>query len=64
MAGMFGGGGLDAMKAMGGGAKPPPGLPGAPGGGGPTLPGLGAKPGAGLPGLGGLPPGFNPFKKP
>ncbi len=63
MAGMFGGGGLDAMKAMGGGAKPPPSLPGAPGGG-PTLPGLGAKPGAGLPGLGGLPPGFNPFKKP
>jgi len=72
MAGMFGGGGMDRLKAMGGG-KPPPldaatapqGLPpmltgGAP----PALPGLGApapRPSA-LPGLGGAP--FNPFKKP
>ncbi len=68
MAGMFGGGGLEAMKSMGGGAKPPP-LPGADSApsGLPGLPGLGPKMGSGptLPGLGGgLPPGFNPFKKP
>jgi signal recognition particle subunit SRP54 len=61
MAGMLGGGGLEAMKAMGGGVKPPQ-LPGNALSG---LPGLGAKPGPTLPGLGGgLPPGFNPFKKP
>ena len=79
MAGLFGAGGpggLDALKSLGGGAKPPPlpgaaadaqGLPGLP-----NLPGLGARPGApppslNLPGLGlgrGLPPGVNPFKKP
>ena len=78
MAGLFGGGGpggLDALKTLGGGAKPPP-LPGAASAetqglpGLPNLPGLGAKPGSpppglSLPGLGrGLPPGVNPFKKP
>ena len=62
MAGMFGGGGMDAMRAMGGGPRPSQQqLPGA---APPTLPGLGPKPGPTLPGLGGLPPGFNPFKKP
>jgi signal recognition particle subunit SRP54 len=82
MAGLFGGGapgGLDALKALGGGPKAQP-LPGAapdanslPGL--PNFPGLGAKPGAlpsglNLPGLNpgnlgrGLPPGVNPFKKP
>jgi signal recognition particle subunit SRP54 len=77
MAGMLGGGGgMEAMKAMGGGMKPPPGMlgggsegaqpPGAPGL--PGLPGLGGKPGPKIPGLNlpglGSPPGFNPFKKP
>jgi signal recognition particle subunit SRP54 len=65
MAGMLGGGGgLGALKAMGGGAKPPipPGGAGLPGLGGQK--GLGGKPGVGLPGLGGLPPGFRPSKKP
>jgi signal recognition particle subunit SRP54 len=74
MAGMFGGGGMDRLKAMGGGKPLPPqdAAPGAPqglppmltGGAPPTLPGLGApapRPSA-LPGLGGAP--FNPFKKP
>jgi signal recognition particle subunit SRP54 len=82
MAGLFGGGGpggMDALKALGGGRGAPP-LPGAgaPDGQGlpkglpglPNLPGLGARPGSAppglnLPGLGrGLPPGVNPFKKP
>jgi len=70
MAGMLGGGGMDRLKAMGGGRMPEP----APGQGLPEnlqqnlsqLPGLGSggsnAPGGGLPGLGGL-PGFNPFKK-
>lgn len=69
MAGMLGGGGMDRLKALGGGKLPAPdpkqleelgklasqggGLPGLGGPGGPKLPGLG----------GGLPPGFNPFKK-
>jgi signal recognition particle subunit SRP54 len=58
MAGMLGGGGMEAMKAMGGGPRPQA-LPGAT----PTgLPGLGAKPSPALPGLG-LPglnlPGLN-----
>ena len=67
MAGMLGGGNMAAMKALGGGMRPP-GLPGADVGATPQanlpgLPGLGA--GAPkLPGLGGLPPGLNPFKKP
>ena len=65
MAGMMGGGGMDRLKAMGGGKMAPPdskqleelGKLAGPGG----LPGLGS--GAPkLPGLGGL-PGFNPFKK-
>jgi signal recognition particle subunit SRP54 len=62
MAGMFGGGGMDRLKAMGGGKLAPPaaqeagGLPGLPGLGGPA-----PKPTA-LPGLGGPSP-FNPFKK-
>ncbi|MBS0408750.1 MAG: signal recognition particle protein [Proteobacteria bacterium] len=74
MAGMLGGGGMDRLKAMGGGRLPEP----APGQELPEnlknlqnlsqLPGLGSgngpAPGGGLPGLGGLPPGFNPFKKP
>jgi len=83
MAGLFGGGapgGLDALKTLGGGARPlpgaadpgaqPQGLPGLP-----NLPGLGARPGSPAPGLNlpglnpgnlgrGLPPGVNPFKKP
>jgi signal recognition particle subunit SRP54 len=64
MAGLLGGGGgMDVLKNMGGGPRPPQGLP--PGGAPPTLPGLGGKPSPTLPGLGGgLPPGFNPFKKP
>jgi signal recognition particle subunit SRP54 len=59
MAGMFGGGGMDKLKALGAGATlPAPGAPGLPGLGGP------ASPPPSLPGLGGgLPPGFNPFKK-
>ena len=67
---MGGGGGMDRLKAMGGGKLPPPdesqleelGKLAQQGGG---LPGLGkGLPGAPkLPGLGGLPPGFNPFKK-
>jgi signal recognition particle subunit SRP54 len=72
MAGMFGGGGMDRLKAMGSG-KPlpqPDAAPGAPqglpslltGGAPPTLPGLGAPRPSALPGLGGAP--FNPFKKP
>jgi len=72
MAGMFGGGGMDRLKAMGGG-KPlpqPDAAPGAPqglpptltGGAPSTLPGLGAPRPSALPGLGGAP--FNPFKKP
>ncbi|HWA62834.1 MAG TPA: signal recognition particle protein [Caulobacteraceae bacterium] len=60
MAQMMGGGGMDRLKAMGGGRLPEPG--GAPG----NLPGLGGGGQApnpnSLPGLGGL-PGFNPFKK-
>ncbi len=63
MAGMMGGaGGMDRMKAMGGGKMPDPGqladLQKMGQGGG--MPGLGAQK---IPGLGGLPPGFNPFKK-
>ncbi len=54
MAGMFGGGGMDKLKAMGAGLPQGAGGPGA----------LGAPPA--LPGLGGGTPGlpFNPFKKP
>jgi signal recognition particle subunit SRP54 len=68
MAGLFGGGapgGLDALKALGGGPKLPPGadgvqVPGLPGGPGvpkglsglPNLPGLGAKPSTPPAGLG------------
>jgi signal recognition particle subunit SRP54 len=69
MAGMMGGGGMDRLKAMGGGRLPQAdALPGAqPSGGGlPGLPGLGGGPAPNpnaLPGLGG-PGGFNPFKKP
>jgi signal recognition particle subunit SRP54 len=68
--GLMGGGGMDRLKAMGGGKPPAPAEPQAPDlpsmltGGRPpqTLPGLGApRPGV-LPGLGGAP--FNPFKKP
>ncbi|MEO8813400.1 MAG: signal recognition particle protein [Caulobacteraceae bacterium] len=56
MAGMMGaGGGMDALKSLGGGRAPP-----AAGGG---LPGLGGGQAGGLPGLGGLPPGFDPFRK-
>jgi len=69
IAGMMGGGGLDQLKAMGGG-KAPGGAPGAlPGGMPGQLPGLGGgaapNPNA-LPGLGGRPPGPGgfPFKKP
>lgn len=57
MAGMMGGGGgMDRLKALGGGklASPAETMPSS------ALPGLGGS----LPGLGGgLPPGFNPFKK-
>jgi signal recognition particle subunit SRP54 len=68
MAGMMGaGGGMDRLKALGGGKLPEPSAAQleelgkmAQGGG---LPGLGAGGPPKLPGLGGLPPGFNPFKK-
>ena len=68
MAGMMGGGGMDRLKALGGGKMPAPdpkqleelGKLASQGGG---LPGLGGPGGAKLPGLGNLPPGFNPFKK-
>ena len=64
MMGLGGPGGLDSLKAMGGGAPAlPPGLggPTPPSGGGlPGLPGASSPPI--LPGLGGSP--FNPFKKP
>jgi signal recognition particle subunit SRP54 len=68
MAGMMGGGGMDRLKAMGGGKLPAPdpkqleelGKLAGQGGG---MPGLGGPGGPKLPGLGGLPPGFNPFKK-
>ncbi len=69
MAQMMGGGGaggMDRLKALGGGKMAPPDpaqmeeLAKQLGGGASGLPGLG---GAKLPGLGGLPPGFNPFKK-
>jgi len=72
MAGGMGMGGMDRLKAMGGGKMAPqpdaaqaPSLPPALTGGRPTsLPGLGATPRPGvLPGLGGGAP-FNPFKKP
>jgi len=76
MAGMMGGGGMERMKAMGGGRQAAPAEPQAPAlpsmltGGRPqqALPGLGATPRPGilpgqLPGLGGGSP-FNPFKKP
>ena len=67
MMGVGGGGGMDRLKALGGGKMPQPSPAemeemakklGA------KLPGLGA-PGElpKLPGMGGLPPGFNPFKK-
>jgi signal recognition particle subunit SRP54 len=70
MAGGMMGGGMDRMKAMGGGKMAPqpeaahvPTLPPALTGGRPTtLPGLGAPRPSVLPGLGGAP--FNPFKKP
>ncbi|MGI8840163.1 MAG: signal recognition particle protein [Caulobacteraceae bacterium] len=52
---MGAGGGLDRLKAMGGGRVV--GAESAP----PSLPGLG---GPTLPGLGGMPANFNPFKKP
>jgi signal recognition particle subunit SRP54 len=66
MAQMMGvGGGVDRLKALGGGKLA--------GGQAPTpeqmqeladkLPGLGGPGSPKLPGLGGLPPGFNPFKK-
>jgi signal recognition particle subunit SRP54 len=66
MAGMMGGGGMDRLKALGGGKMPAPdpkqleelGKLAGQGGGLPGLPGAPK-----LPGLGGLPPGFNPFKK-
>ncbi len=66
MAGMLGGGGMDRMKALGGGKLPTPDAAqleelGKLAGGGANLPGLGGGPK--LPGLGNLPPGFNPFKK-
>ena len=68
MAGMMGGGGMDRLKALGGGKMPAPdpkqleelGKLASQGGG---LPGLGSPGGPKLPGLGNLPPGFNPFKK-
>jgi signal recognition particle subunit SRP54 len=70
MAGMMGGGGMDRLKALGGGRGPEPGPGGQPGGLPGGLPGLGGGPAPNpnsLPGLGGNPPGlggFNPFKKP
>ncbi|HZZ36137.1 MAG TPA: signal recognition particle protein [Caulobacteraceae bacterium] len=66
MAGMMGGGGMDRLKALGGGKLPEGQAAGSP----PDLSklsGLGGGPAPStLPGLGGasLPPGFNPFKKP
>jgi signal recognition particle subunit SRP54 len=74
MARSMGGGGMDQLKAMGGGKLPesvagsapaglPPGLSGAPRAP-QNLPGLGGPPRpSALPGLGGGGP-FNPFKKP
>ncbi|HEX7759991.1 MAG TPA: signal recognition particle protein [Caulobacteraceae bacterium] len=65
MAGMMGSGGMDRMKALGGGRLPEPaapnlsGLTGSPDSNTPPNPS-----GGGLPGLGGLPSSFNPFKKP
>jgi len=66
MAGMMGGGGMDRLKALGGGKMPAPdpkqleelGKLAGQGGGLPGLPGAPK-----LPGLGGLPPGFIPCKK-
>jgi signal recognition particle subunit SRP54 len=66
MAGMMGGGGgMDRLKAMGGGRMPEQQQTGGtlPGLGGPGLGGPAPNPNT-LPGLGGLPSGFNPFKKP
>jgi signal recognition particle subunit SRP54 len=63
MAGMMGGGGgMDRLKALGGGRMPAPDASQLEelGKAAQGLPGLGAPK---LPGLGGLPPGFNPFKK-
>ncbi|MFN3512245.1 MAG: signal recognition particle protein [Phenylobacterium sp.] len=70
MAQMMGGGGMDRLKALGGGKLPMPdasqmeelGKLAQQGG---QLPGLGGPGAPKLPGLGGpaLPPGFNPFKK-
>ncbi len=63
MAGMMGGGGMDRMKALGGGRLPEPvapNLPGLTGGQDSNTP---PSPGGGLPGLGGMPSSFNPFKK-
>ena len=66
MAGMLGGGGgMERMKALGGGRLPetaPPSLPGLGGQQDSNAPPVAS--GGGLPGLGGLPSGFNPFKKP
>ena len=59
MMGLGGPGGLDSLKALGGGS-PPPGAELPP----PGLTGLGVAPPKTLPGLGGINPGFNPFKKP
>jgi signal recognition particle subunit SRP54 len=62
MAGMLGmgGGGMDPLKALGGGPRPPEASPQTP----PALPGLGGPGVPRLPGLGGgPPPGFNPFKR-
>ncbi len=59
MMGLGGPGGLDSLKALGGGS-PPPGAELPPSG----LTGLGVAPPKTLPGLGGISPGFNPFKKP
>ena len=69
MAGMMGGGGMDRLKALGGGKLPMPDqnqleeLGKLAQKGGPGMPGLGGPGAPKLPGLGGLPPGFNPFKK-
>jgi signal recognition particle subunit SRP54 len=70
MAQMMGGGGMDRMKAMGGGKMPQPSeaemqaMAEKLGGKLPGLGGLGGGSGGlNLPGLGGLPPGLNPFKK-
>jgi signal recognition particle subunit SRP54 len=63
MMGLGGPGGLDSLKALGGGLPPPeaaltpsPNLSG--------LPGLNPPQSKTLPGLGGIAPGFNPLKKP